>query len=281
MFIDKDPDQGTGEGMGASTGKRIDARPSMIALWQSARADLEAAGAEVIETDFPVVTNYEADRVGAPSVLNRGIISSEFIDVEAWELSMWGWDTFLALNCQAGLDRLALVDGPNIFPRHPKDTLDQLTTEIDVDIAEYVTRAQTDGVPDPFTGDIAPVVRAGLEGLEETRRIDFDDWLRDNNFDAAIFPTLSDIAPADADQNPVSSEIAWRNGVWVATGNLAIRHLGIPTVTVPMGTAADIHMPFGLTFAGAAYSDSTLIRLATAFEALRPRRTSPPRTPEL
>jgi amidase len=253
----------------------------MIALWQSARADHEAAGAEVIETDFPVVTNYEADRVGAPSVLTRGIVSSEFIDVEAWELSMWGWDTFLALNGQSGLDRLALVDGPNIFPRHPKDTLDQLTTEIDVDIAEYVTRAQTDGVPDPFTGDIAPVVRAGLEGLEETRRIDFDDWLRDNNFDAAIFPTLSDIAPADADQNPVSSEIAWRNGVWVATGNLAIRHLGIPTVTVPMGTAADIHMPFGLTFAGAAYSDSTLIRLATAFEALRTRRTVPPRTPEL
>jgi amidase len=281
MFIDADPEQGTGEGMGASTGKRIDARPSMIALWQSARADLEAAGAEVIETDFPVVTNYEADRVGAPSVLTRGIVSSEFIDVEAWELSMWGWDTFLALNGQSGLDRLALVDGPNIFPRHPKDTLDQLTTEIDVDIAEYVTRAQTDGVPDPFTGDIAPVVRAGLEGLEETRRIDMDDWLRDNNFDAAIFPTLSDIAPSDADQNPVSSEIAWRNGVWVATGNLAIRHLGIPTVTVPMGTATDIHMPFGLTFAGAAYSDSTLIRLATAFEALRPRRTSPPRTPEL
>jgi amidase len=281
MFIDKDPDQGTGEGMGASTGKRIDARPSMIALWESARADLEAAGAEVIETDFPVVTNYEADRAGAPSVLTRGIVPNEFINVEEWELSMWGWDTFLALNGQAGLDRLAQVDGPNIFPRHPDDTLDQLTTEIDVDIAEYVTRAQTDGVPDPFTSEIAPVVRAGLEGLEETRRIDMDDWLRDNNFDAAIFPTLSDIAPSDADGNPASSQIAWRNGVWVATGNLAIRHLGIPTVTVPMGTAADIHMPFGLTFAGAAYSDSTLIRLATAFEALRPRRTVPPRTPEL
>jgi amidase len=281
MFIDKDPDQGTGEGMGASTGKRIYARPSMLALWESARADLEAAGAEVIETDFPVVSNYEADRAGAPSVLTRGIVPHDFFDVELWELSMWGWDTFLALNGQAGLDRLALVDGPSIFPRHPEDTLDQLTTDIDVDIAEYVTRAQTDGVPDPFDSDISPVVRAGLEGLEETRRIDLDDWLRDNNFDAAIFPTLSDIAPSDADKNPESSEIAWRNGVWVATGNLAIRHLGIPTVTVPMGTADDIHMPFGLTFAGAAYSDASLIRLATAFEAIRPRRTVPPRTPEL
>jgi amidase len=281
MFIDKDPDQGTGTGMGASTGKRIQARPSMLALWEAARADLEAAGAEVIETDFPVVTNYEADRAGVPSVLTRGIVPHEFFDVELWQLSMWGWDTFLSLNGQAGLDRLELVDGAKIFPRHPEDTLDQLTTEMDVDISEYVDRAKSDGVPDPFTSNIAGVVRAGLEGLEETRRIDLDDWLRDNNFAAAIFPTLSDIAPSDADKNAASSEIAWRNGVWVATGNLAIRHLGIPTVTVPMGTAADVHMPFGLTFAGAAYSDVELIRLATAFEALRPRRTTPPRTPEL
>jgi len=281
MFIGKDPDQGTGTGMGASTGKRIHARPSMIALWESARADLEAAGAILVETDFPVVTNYEADRAGAPNVLNRGIVPPEFFDVELWELSIWGWDTFLSLNGQAGLDRLALVDADQIFPRHPEDTLDQLTTEMDVDISEYVTRARTDGVADPFHGDIVPVVRAGLEGLEETRRIDLEDWLRDNDFDAVIFPTLSDIAPADADKNPESSEIAWRNGVWVATGNLAIRHLGIPTVTVPMGTAADIHMPFGLTFAGAAYSDAKLVRLASAFEALRPRRTVPSRTPEL
>ncbi|MFM8266087.1 MAG: amidase, partial [Acidimicrobiia bacterium] len=72
-----------------------------------------------------------------------------------------------------------------------------------------------------------------------------------------------------------------RNGVWVSTGNLSIRHFGIPTVSVPMGIAEDIRMPFGLTFAGAAYSDATLVRLATIFEALRPRRAAPSRTPEL
>jgi amidase len=54
----------------------------------------------------------------------------------------------------------------------------------------------------------------------------------------------------------------------VANGNLAIRHLGVPTVTVPMGVMADIGMPVGLTFAGRAYDDSTLLRL--------PRRTKPP-----
>ena len=40
--------------------------------------------------------------------------------------------------------------------------------------------------------------------------------------------------------NPVSADIAWSNGVWVANGNLAIRHLGVTTVTVPMGVMADI-----------------------------------------
>ena len=64
-------------------------------------------------------------------------------------------------------------------------------------------------------------------------------------------------------------------------GGLAIRHLGIPTVTVPMGVADDIGMPVGLTFAGAAYDDSRLLAIAAAFEATGRRRAEPPRTPRL
>ena len=87
--------------------------------------------------------------------------------------------------------------------------------------------------------------------------------------------------PADADVNPESADLAWANGVWVANGNVAIRHLGIPTVTVPMGTMTDIGMPVGLTFAGRAYDDNALLALAAAFEATGDRRTTPPRTPPL
>ena len=281
MFIGTDPEQGTGPGVGGALGARIEPRPSMLELWRSARADLEAAGATVVESDFPVVSNYEADRPGAPSVFNRGIVPREFFDHELWELSMWGWHTFLSLNDQPGLNRLDQVDGPRIFPRHPHDTLEQLTTDLDVNLADYVVRAKRDGIIDPFNEPTAALTRAGIEALEETRRLDFEQWLRDNDFAAAIFPTQTDVAPSDADKNAASSAIAWRNGVWVSTGNLAIRHLGIPTVTVPMGIAHDIRMPFGLTFAGAAYSDASLVRLATMFEALRPRRAAPPRTPEL
>ena len=281
MYIGEDSHQGTGEGIGNFLGARIEPRPSMLELWRAARADLVAAGAEVIDTDFPVVTNYESDRPGAPSIFNRGIVPEGFLDFELWELSMWGWDTFLQLNNQSGLRRLADVDGPQIFPRHPEDTLEQLTTDLDVDLAEYVVRARRDGIIDPFAGPWSELLRRGLEALETTRRIDFEDWMCAHGVVAAIMPTLVDIAPSDADKNSKSAEIAWRNGVWVATGNLAFRHFGIPTVTVPMGTASDIKMPFGLTFAGAAYADVLLARLATIFEALRPRRTAPPRTPEL
>jgi amidase len=83
------------------------------------------------------------------------------------------------------------------------------------------------------------------------------------------------------DVNPASADLGWRNGTWVANGNLVPRHLGIPTVTVPMGVMADIGMPVGLTFAGKAYDDNALLRYASAFERTGARRVAPPRTPPL
>ena len=99
--------------------------------------------------------------------------------------------------------------------------------------------------------------------------------------DAVVFPAVADIGPADADVNPASADLAWRNGTWVANGNLVIRHLGIPTVTVPMGIMADTHMPAGLTIAGRAWDDTALLNLAIAFEAMGRYRQAPQRTPEL
>ena len=126
-------------------------------------------------------------------------------------------------------------------------------------------------------GDLEP----GLLGLEQTRRLDLEEWMDGLALDAVVFPAVADVGPADMDVNSESADLGWRNGVWVANGNLAIRHLGIPTVTVPMGLMHDIRMPVGLTFAGRAYDDAALLRLASAFEALGPRRAAPPRTPSL
>ncbi|MBM3387677.1 MAG: amidase, partial [Betaproteobacteria bacterium] len=214
MFIGSDPEQGSGTGIGRVAGSRIEPRPSVLALWRAARADLEAAGAEVIETDFPVLTQYESDRPGAANIFTRGLVPADYFGIELWELSMWGWDQFLALNGQAGLERLAQVDAARVYPRHPEDTLQQVTSGLGVDITQYAHRARSEGIIDPFTGPQSALIRAGLEGLEQTRRVDFDDWLRAQGFAAAVFPTLTDVAPADTDKDPASAALAWRNGVW-------------------------------------------------------------------
>ena len=278
MYINADPDAGTSEkpGIGGPTGQKINTRVSVIDLWKAARAALEAAGAEVIEVDFPLVSNCEGDRPGAPTVFTRGLVSKEFLHDELWELSAWAFDDFLRANDDPALNRLAEVDGPQIFPHDP-GTLPNREDDLAAGMDEYVRMAQRGITPwDQITS-----VPDGLRGLEQTRRIDLEDWMDTLGLDAVLFPTVADVAPADADVNEASADIAWSNGIWVANGNLAIRHLGVPTVTVPMGVMADIGMPVGLTFAGRAYDDSALLRFAAAYEATGSKRLVPPRTPPL
>ncbi|NQX35351.1 amidase [Herbiconiux sp. VKM Ac-2851] len=259
----------------------IETRASVLALWEAARQDLEALGAEVVEVDFPAVENYEADRPGRHSMSSRGLVPADFAERELWELSIWAWNDFLdaqsAANDDPALRSLAGVDGALIFPR-PTGQLPDRWGDLDYDLAEYAERARRHGVPSLTE---IPSIAEGVRGLEETRRLDLEQWMDELGLDALVFPAAADVGPADADTNEASATLAWRDGVWVSNGNLVPRHLGIPTVTVPMGLMSDTRMPVGLTLAGRAYSDSTLLRLAAAFEAQRPRRVPPPRTPPL
>jgi amidase len=276
MYINADPEAGTAPspGIGGPTGRRIDTRPSIIELWNAARRDLEAAGAEVIEVDFPVVSNYEGDRPGAPTIATRGLVSPEYLRREIVDLSVWAWNDFLDANGDPHLSRLADVDGGAIFPT-PDGSLPDRYDGFDDDISDYPGWIREHGVPSLAA---IPHLAEGLVGLEETRRVDLEQWMGLLGLDAVVFPAVADVGPADADRNEESADLAWRNGVWVANGNLVPRHLGIPTVTVPMGMATDIAMPVGLTIAGKAYSDTALLRLAAAFEATGRRRVPPPRT---
>ncbi|MFK7699049.1 amidase [Pseudomonas caspiana] len=278
MYINADPLAGTAEkpGIGGPTGQRIITRPSVIDLWQEARKALEAAGAEVIEVDFPLVSNCEGDRPGAPTVFTRGLVSKEFLHHELWDLSAWAFDEFLRANGDPALNRLADVDGAKIFPHDP-GTLPNREDDLAAGMDEYVRMAERGITP----WNEIPTLPDGLRGLEQTRRIDLEDWMEGLGLDAVLFPTVADVGPANADVDLQSADIAWSNGVWVANGNLAIRHLGVPTVTVPMGVMADIGMPVGLTFAGRAYDDSNLLRFASAFESIGNKRLIPPRTPTL
>lgn len=274
MYINADPD----------TSDPIETRESVIERWADARGALEQLGAEVIETDFPVVTKYE-DKAGEQhNLVARGLLPADFADRELYELSMWSWQEFLAANNDAALHALVDVDGDRIFPQ-PTGALDDQYgiqqsrfSPADVTLDSYVTRARRDGVPK--LGDI-PAIAEGIRGLEKARATDLEQWMDDHNLDAVVFPAVADVGPADMDVNPASARLGWRNGTWIANGNVVIRHLGIPTVTVPMGNMSDIGMPVGLTFAGRGYDDTNLLAMASAFDRRFSGRVPPPRTPEL
>jgi amidase len=279
MYINADPLAGSAPdgGIGGPTGQRIETRASVLALWQAARQAMEAAGAEVVVVDFPVVSNYEGDRPGCPTIKTRGLVSPDYLQREIVDLSAWAWDDFLQANADPKLNWLAQVDGARINPAPPGSLPDRYTGFGD-DIADYPAHARAHPIAD-FRQ--IPHLEAGFRGLEATRRLDLEAWMDSLGLDAVVFPAVADIGPADADVNPASADLAWRNGTWVANGNLVIRHLGIPTVTVPMGIMADTRMPAGLTIAGRAWDDSALLRLAIAFEATGHYRQAPPRTPDL
>ncbi len=278
MYVNADAEAGVGAtGIGGPTGQRIETRASAIEEFEALRRDLLDAGAEVVDVDFPVVSNYEGDRAGAPTIATRGFVSPEYLRREIVDLSAWSWEDFLAANGDPALNGLADVDGSRIFP-HPAGALPDRYTGFDDDIAEYPGFVREHPV-ESFL-DI-PHLADGLAGLERTRQVDLEEWMDGLGLDAVIFPAVADVGPADMDVNSASADLGWRNGVWVANGNLAIRHLGIPTVTVPMGLMADIGMPIGVTIAGKAYDDVALLGYAAAIEATGSRRTSPPRTPPL
>ncbi len=265
MYINRD---------GAAT-RPIDTRASILELWMQAEADLKRLGAEVIEVDFPVVTNYERGVDDPQSLVGRGIIPAAYFAAEAWDLVMYAWDDFLKWNADPHLANLAQVDGRHIFPAIP-GALPDLYEGIP-DFAR-ITDAAGEGVP---SWEQIPCLAEGLQGLEKARKVDLEEWMDALRVDAIVFPAVADVGPADADYNPTSQKAAWRNGVWVANGNQAIRHLGIPTVTTCMGIMGDIRMPVGLTFAGRAYDDNALLSYAYAFEQSHCRRAPPPRTPPL
>jgi hypothetical protein len=86
---------------------------------------------------------------------------------------------------------------------------------------------------------------------------------------------------ADLETNLESATHSLKNGVKYSNGNRAIRHLGVPTVSVPMGIMPNRQIPVNLTFAGKAYEDDKLMQFAYAYEKHSQRRTQPPLTPGL
>ena len=229
--------------------------------------------------DFPVVSHYEEDRPGAQGLPARGLVPASWRDIEGGTVTAMALDQFLRENGDQGIGSWADVDTDMVFP-----------TE-DAPVHVWITRARGGfdwqrlaelvkaGLPGSY--DEVPEIGPLLRGLEQARKQDFEDWLQHQRLDGVVFPAAGDVGRDDLFTRPESMEHASQNGVVYSNGNRVLRHLGIPTVTVPMGHMADIQMPVGLTFAGPAYSDDALLTRAWAYERATRRRQKAFLTPSL
>jgi Asp-tRNA(Asn)/Glu-tRNA(Gln) amidotransferase A subunit family amidase len=265
-----------GDDSSLSPVSKVNTRPSIIKLWQNARKVLESCGAEVIETDFPLVTTYESNADKGQLVTVAGLPEG-WSALERSDLVAHIWDDFLINNGQKGLDTLAKVDPTTIFPLAPgslKGAPDAANALRWNEMVEYPHRR-------PASIFDIPGIQQGIQALENARKETFEDWMDGLGLDAVVFPANGDIGAANADCDEVASLFAWSNGVKYSNGNRPIRHLGVPTISVPMGIMDDTGMPVNLTFAGKAYDDNSLLKYGFAFETAMKGRVQPPLVPAL
>ncbi|KAM0256470.1 hypothetical protein ACHAPA_012154 [Fusarium lateritium] len=253
--------------------------PGVQALWKRARADLERLGATVIETDFPLYENYTKQDFPGQS-MNVPNLSQEWAARERCEMIALSWDNFLRSNRDKDISNFTSVELDKIHPHiAPLDDPSQHTeSQNQVRYEDMVAAVKSRG--DSSLADL-PGCRDALQALEAMRKKDLEDWMTENKYDAVVFPTNGDIALADSDENYNSMIHALRDGVKYANGGRSLKHLGVPCITVPMGTLAEEKMPVGLSFCGRAYDDSCLLSYAFAYEAASKRRESPPLAPLL
>jgi len=276
MYIGKDP----------TLGRPIEVRPSILALWEKAADDLRRMGAEVVEVDFELMHNFEEDRANYKSIVDRGLFPFEWWglkdgkrvapSVEFNMLNAYSYEGFIRDNGDPAFPSWLSVEQSKIFP-FPNGSVDHKRrgTHRDYSAAAEFIRAGVKPMSE------VPKFAEALQGLEKVRQVDFEQWMKNNKFDFVVFPANADVGRASADVDEKEYDLAQRNGTYFSNMNGAMRHLGIPSVSVPMGIMPDIGMPVNLTFVGPAYSDNALLSAAYDYEQATKNRRPPTRTPPL
>lgn len=257
--------------------KPVYVSPEVIAAWNQTASDLESLGAEVVYVDFPLVTNYENDSISGEA---NNVVSapSNWNHVERGILIAKAWTSFLEQNSDPKIKSLRdIKDSAMLFPK-PTSYIPDTFLEVRnwIDYAGLPSLLQHTAGESVFD---VPGLEDAVKALEAQRKRDLEDWMTEQNLDVVAFPAQGDVGLADLETNLESSRHSLRNGVKYSNGNRAIRHLGVPTVSVPMGVLEGKGMPVNITFAGRAYEDSKLLEIAYAFEQATKRRISPPLAP--
>ena len=258
-------------------------RDSVQRLWEEAEACFTSLGAEIIHVDFPVVSAYEGDRDGAGTLASNGFVPEDWDAIEIGDLVASCWKQFLRLNGEADAIRLEETPPEMIHP----DPADAVDTRRRASAHEGRDEFRYDRIVDYARGSPGrplqefPQLVGIMRGLERARRELFEDWMLRESLDMIAFPANCDISRADAETDQRSSDHAWTNGTVFSNMNHVMRHLGIPSVSVPMGIMEDTAMPVNLTFCGPGWSDFALLNAAYDYEQASRRRAAPAFTPAL
>lgn len=247
-------------------------------LFAQARRDLEALGATLVETTFPLLEKYDKKLYPGQSANVEGF-TEDWMSIERCKFIAMGWDDFLRQNGSKAFPNLTVADPKVVHPIIAPMDDPRLHTEKENHVRyEDMIDAVRDRRETLYD---VPGVDSAARSLEAARRKDLELWMDNNGFDCLVFPTNGDVARADVDERVDSMIHALQDGVKYSNGGRALKHLGVPAVTVPMGTMSGSGMPVGLTFCGKGWSDSSLLEYCFAYETFTERRTSPSFTPAL
>ncbi|THX32549.1 hypothetical protein D6D10_08080 [Aureobasidium pullulans] len=165
---------------------------------------------------------------------------------ERSDVISYAWDDFLLQNQDPKLASLSDASPDLVFPlledyvplrfAEVKNLIDHPA------LAHFIKEGHREG----RTIHDIPGMSDALKALEAQRKRDLEDWMTEHDFDAVVFPAVGDVGKADLEQDPTSAEHALLNGVRYSNGNRALRHLGVPTVSVPMGILEGKNMPISL-----------------------------------
>ncbi|KAJ4248917.1 hypothetical protein NW757_008031 [Fusarium falciforme] len=253
----------------------VDVSPETIKLWEQARKELESLGAEMVSVaDFPAMTAYENDHLLPEGCPRR---PEGWNAMERSAMISHAWNDFLKGFKNDKISDLSSIDPLTIYP-------DYLRTAPEMKHFEHANAIQYHKLVEYAKSTTfweIPGLTEAVKALEGMRKCLLEGWLTDLDCDCVVFPAAGDVGPADADSSFEGAKLAWRNGVYYSNGNRAIRHLGIPSVSVPMGVMPEKGVPMNLTFAGRAHDDVKLLKWANAFEAKTRHRVAPRHTPAL
>ncbi|KAH7407401.1 amidase family protein [Cadophora sp. MPI-SDFR-AT-0126] len=247
----------------------VHTHPDVLKLWETAKATLESLGATIVSADFPLITNYENH--GLETTMNVSGAPPDWATHERSTLLAYAWADFLAANGDINIPSAKEVNTNKIFPRSIEEIQWKYSEIANLVGYDSIFSLLSTRKPGEAVHDITGCQQA-LHALEAARKRDLEDWMHTFNLDFIVFPANGDVCRSDSDTKDESAKHSWLNGVKYSNGNRALRHLGVPSVTVPMGKMEGNGMPVGLTFIGRAYDDAEILLAAGAFEREAERR---------